>query len=101
MSQITLFLVFQMVTDGRYLHGIFDMALRLSSPVYFYLFDYQNEFSYNSVFGKCNKNLGVTHGDELNSLFNMSSVNPKGLNTMDTRVSKLMVNIWSTFASSK
>lgn len=92
-----------MLTDGRYLHGIFDMAFKLSSPVYFYLFDYQNEFSYNTLYGKgkCNKNLGITHGDELTCLFKSNCVRPRELNVMDTKVSKRMVDIWSKFASSK
>lgn len=90
-----------MITDGRYLQGILDMALRLSSPVYFYLYDYQNEFSFNSLFGDCKKPLGVTHGDELTSLFKLDSINPNKLNTMDTKVSKLMVDIWSKFATSE
>lgn len=90
-----------MITDGRFLHGIFDMAFKLSSPVYFYLHDYQNEFSYNSMYGKCNKNLGTFHGDELISVFKTSFVIPKELNVMHTKVSKLLVKIWSTFASSE
>lgn len=94
-------LVFQMITDGRYLDGILDMALKLSSPVYFYLYDYQNEFSFNTIFGKCNKKLGVTHSDELTSLFKMKVFNPKKLNAIDTKVSELMVNVWTRFASSK
>lgn len=89
-------LIFQMITDGRYLHGIFNMAFKLSSPVYFYLFDYQNEFSYNTLYGNgiCKKYLGVTHGDELTSLFKSNHVRPRKLNTMDTKVSKRMVDIW-------
>lgn len=87
-----------MITDGRYLHGIMDMALKLSSPVYFYLYGYQNEFSFNYNFGK---KLGITHGDELTSLFKLHTMNPRKLNVMDTKVSKLMVNIWVKFATSK
>lgn len=90
-----------MISDGRYLHGILDMAFKLSSPVYFYLYDYQNEFSFNTLHGKCNKKLGITHGDELNSLFKLNIINPNKLNTLDTEVSRLMVNIWSEFATSK
>lgn len=90
-----------MLTDGRFAHGILDMAFKLSSPVYFYLYDYQNEFSFNTLYGKCNKNLGVTHGDELNSLFKLKKLNNRDLNEKDTNVSKLMVNIWSKFATSE
>lgn len=90
-----------MITDGRYLHGILDMALKLESPVYFYLYNYQNEFSFNTLYGKCNKKLGITHGDELTSLFKLNTINPKKLNSRDMAVSKVMVDIWSTFATAK
>lgn len=93
--------IFQMITDGRYLHGILDMAFKLSSPVYFYLYDYYNKFSFNSQFGNLTKNLGVTHGDELVSLFKMDVINSNGLSSIDTKVSKRMVKIWSKFALSK
>lgn len=89
----------EMITDGRYLHGILDMAFKLASPVYFYLYDYQNEFSFNTLYGKCNKKLGITHGDELTSLFKSDILNPRKLNLRDTKVSKLMVDIWTKFAT--
>ncbi|KAL5242174.1 hypothetical protein ACI65C_009584 [Semiaphis heraclei] len=91
----------EMITDGRYLHGIFDMALQMVSPVYFYLYDYQNEFSYNTLYGKCNKKLGITHGDELTSLFKSDIINPKKMNLRDTAVSKLMVDVWTKFATAE
>lgn len=90
-----------MFTDGSFSYGILDMAYKLLSPVYFYLYNYQNEFSFNSLYGKCNKKLGVTHGDELTSLFQLRLWNHKDLNEKDLNVSKLMVNIWSRFAASK
>jgi len=90
-----------MITDGRYLQGILDMALKLESPVYFYLYDYQNEFSFNNLYGKCNKKLGITHGDELTSLFKSDTINPKKMNSRDTGVSKLMVDVWTKFATAE
>lgn len=83
------------------MHGTLDMALKLSSPVYFYLYDYQNEYSFNSLYSKCTRKFGVTHGDELTSLFKLNVFNPRQLNAMDTEVSKLMVDIWTKFASSE
>lgn len=77
------------------------MANKLLSPVYAYLYDYQNEFSYNTVYGSCKKPLGVTHGNELNSLFTHSSINLKELNSNDTKISRLMVNIWYKFITSE
>lgn len=90
-----------MFSDAIFTHCIFDMAYKLSSPVYSYIYDYQNSFSYNSVYGWYDQPLGVTHGDELNSLFKMKNLNPNDLSEKDYEVSKLMVNIWYKFVSSK
>lgn len=78
-----------------------DMSSKLSSPVYFYLFGYQNEFSFNQMFSDSKKSLGVSHGDELISLFRLEKIFPEGLNEQDTAVSKRMIDIWVKFASSK
>jgi len=90
-----------MIGDGTFIKCSLDMSIKLSSPVHFYLFDYQNEFSFNQLYGDCKKPLGVSHADELISLFQLKELNPKGLNDEDTKMSKLMVNIWVKFASSK
>lgn len=92
----------KMIGDGSFSTCAMDMSIKLSSPVYFYLFDYKNnEFSFNQLYGDCKKPLGVSHGDELISLFSMKELNPKGLNDKEIEMSKLMVNIWVKFASSK
>lgn len=90
-----------MFTDAVFGHCIVDMALKVASPVYFYVYDYQNSFSLNSLYGWKGDPLGVTHGDELNSLFRLNTANPLGLSKNDTLVSRLMVNIWYKFASSR
>ncbi|XP_050428100.1 juvenile hormone esterase-like [Adelges cooleyi] len=90
----------EMFGDGAFLQCVVDMAEKLTSPVYFYLYDHQNEFSFNKLFGKCEKPLGVTHADELNSLFNLKFLSRKYLNEKDLAVSKLMINVWTNFASS-
>jgi len=72
------------------------MIRKLSSPVYNYFYDYQNEMSFNAYFGPCEKPLGVTHGDELTSIFALHR-----LNEQDVRVSKRMVDIWYKFVSSE
>lgn len=92
---------FQMFTDSMFTKCIFDMAYRLSSPVYGYLYNYQNQFSHNKLYGSCDKSLGVTHGDELNSLFKMNDLNPTELNEEDLSVSKLMIDIWYKFITSE
>jgi carboxylesterase type B len=90
-----------MISEGVFSTGVITMALKLSSPVYFYLFDYEQKFSFNQLYGEYPKSLGVSHGDEMISLFPLKSVIPKGLNKKDSKVSKLMVDIWVKFASSK
>jgi len=93
--------VFQMFTDSCFTECVIDMAYKLSSPVYSYFYNYQNEFSYNKAFGSCDRPLGVTHGDELNSIFKMNSLNPNDLNEKDLEVSKLVINIWYKFVTSE
>lgn len=90
-----------MFTDLVFAGCVLDMAHKLSSPVYSYFYDYQNEFSNNKVFGSCEKPLGVTHGDELNSLFKMKSLNPNDLNKKDLEVSNLVINIWYKFVTTE
>ncbi|KAL5242170.1 hypothetical protein ACI65C_009580 [Semiaphis heraclei] len=85
-----------MMTGGIFLKGVIDMANHVMSPVHFYVYDYANKHSFNTFFGPCPKHLGVTHGDEMISLFDLG----KRLNTQDANVSKLMVDIWTNFAIS-
>ncbi|VVC41624.1 Carboxylesterase type B, conserved site,Carboxylesterase, type B,Alpha/Beta hydrolase fold [Cinara cedri] len=89
----------KMFTDSIFTKCVFEMAYQLSSPVYGYIYNYQNEFSHNKIYGSCDKPLGVTHGDEMNSLFKMNDLNPIELNEEDLKVSKLMINIWYKFVS--
>lgn len=90
-----------MVGEGIFLSCTTNMALKLSSPVYFYLFDYVQNVSFNNLYGECQKPLGVSHGDEMISLFPLKMFIPEGLNENDSKVSKLMIDIWVKFASSK
>ncbi|XP_050428135.1 esterase E4-like [Adelges cooleyi] len=88
-----------MCGDGFFVHCIFHMAVKLTSPVYFYLYDYQNEISFNNFVGTSKRPLGVTHADEVGSLFNLKLLTKHELNLRDTEVSKTMINIWTEFAS--
>jgi len=90
-----------MIGDGAFKWCIIDTALKLSPSPYVYLFDYQNEFSFTQLFGECGKPLGVSHCDEMISLFPFKAINPKELNEKDKEVSKVMVDIWTKFASSR
>lgn len=78
--------------------GVIDLARNAMSPVYFYVYDYVNKNSLNSFFGPCKKHLGVTHGDEMTSLFDTVGM---PLNEHDRNVSELMVDIWTNFATSE
>jgi len=88
-----------MVSGGIFLQGIFDMATKLSSPVYYYVYDHTNEMSFNSYFGPCPTKLGVTHGDEMISLF--FTADQAELKGEDLSVSKLMIDIWTRFATNE
>lgn len=91
-----------MVTDSGFLSCIYDIPLKSTTPAYIYLYDYQNEFTFNKLYGKCEKSLGVSHGDELISLFKIGElVGSQVLNKEDSEVSKVMVDIWTKFASSE
>uniref|UniRef100_A0A2S2QV73 Esterase FE4 n=1 Tax=Sipha flava TaxID=143950 RepID=A0A2S2QV73_9HEMI len=90
----------EMFTDGDYIHCMLDTAIKFSPPVYYYVYDYQNEFSFNILYGNLHQKLGVTHGDELISLFKLRNWNNKELNEKDLEISKLMVDIWTRFATS-
>lgn len=87
-----------MITGGVFLKGVIDMANHVMSPVHFYIYDYPNKRSLNTLYGPYPKYLGVTHGDEMISLFDFIG---KWSNGPDKNVSKLMVDIWTNFASSE
>jgi len=87
-----------MISGGLFLQGIFKMAIELSRPVYYYIYDHLNYISFNSVYGPYPfpKKLGVTHADEVTSLF--YTVERGDLLGEDLGVSNLMVDIWTNFA---
>lgn len=87
----------KMVSGGIFLQGIFDMAIKLSSPVHYYVYDHTNKMSFNAFFGPCPTKLGVTHGDEMISLFFTQGQDK--LEGEDLNVSKLMIEIWTNFAT--
>lgn len=88
----------EMITGGLFLKGVLDMAYNIMSPVHFYVYDYASKHSLNKLFGSYPKDLGVTHGDEMISLFDCIG---KRLNGQDEQVSRLMTDIWTSFASSE
>lgn len=85
-----------MVTGGMFVNGIVDMASNVSAPVHFYVYDHSGMVSMNKIYGSCLQNLGVSHGDEIMSLFCA-----EGLVVLfgeDLKVSKVMVDMWTSFA---
>jgi len=90
-----------MIGDGIFLECAMSITKKLTSPVYFYMYDYQNKITFNSLYGQCKKPLGVSHGDEMISLFSFKDIFSQELNTNDLEVSKLMVDIWVKFASTQ
>ncbi|XP_022165706.1 esterase FE4-like [Myzus persicae] len=89
----------KMITGGLFLHGIFQMATKLSQPVYYYIYNHSNAFSFNSLYGPYPfpRKLGVTHTDEVTSLF--YSASRGDLEGEDLDVSYLMVDIFTHFAT--
>jgi len=90
-----------MVSGGIFLPAVYDMATNLTSPVNYYVYDHRNEMSFNAFFGPYPypNELGVTHGDEMVSLFYT-----KGQQTLrgeDLKVSRLMVSLWTRFAGAR
>ncbi|XP_050531739.1 juvenile hormone esterase-like isoform X2 [Daktulosphaira vitifoliae] len=86
--------------DGSFLYCAIDMSEKLTSPVYFYLYDYSSEFTLNKFYGNCEKPLGVSHGDELIKLFNYKDLFGRDLNEENKEFSRFMINLWSNFATS-
>lgn len=96
---ICFFSSLQMITGGIFVRGILDMATNVSSPVHFYVYDHSNMVSMNKIYGPCLQSLGVSHGDEIMSLFTA-----EGLVVLfgeDLKVSKVMVDLWTNFASTE
>ncbi|XP_050531758.1 esterase E4-like isoform X3 [Daktulosphaira vitifoliae] len=89
----------KMFGDGGFVYGVMAMAYRWTAPLYVLEYAYQNQYSFNELWGSIEKPLGITHNDETTSLFRAYVLNEKELNEQDTKVSKLMINIWSHFAT--
>lgn len=92
----------QAISGGLFITGIFDMATKLSQPPYYYVYNHLNEKSYNSLFGAYPfpKKLGVTHADDTISLFYWPD-QFGDLRGADLEVSKLVINLWTRFASAE
>lgn len=90
-----------MFTGGLFTHGVFYTATKLPSPVYYYVYNHSNYVSYNSLYGPYPypKGLGVTHADEVTSLFFIDGMGD--LKGEDLEVSELMVNVWTNFATAE
>lgn len=82
------------------MHGINAMAVKLSSKTnYYYVYNHVNQFTFASLFGPYPKKLGSTHGDDLISLFTIHGL--PWVKGEDLKISKLMVKIWTQFATTE
>lgn len=86
-----------MFNEGYFFYGIIDVAMKLSSKTYFYVYDYVNEYSLSLPHSSLPYKLGTSHGDDLISLFVRVGIPP--LKGEDIKISKLLVKIWTRFAS--
>ncbi|XP_046452283.1 venom carboxylesterase-6-like [Daphnia pulex] len=92
----------QMISDYAFFKGI-DDAVHLFSkfsdqPTYYYLFGHRGQLSVTSLLGLSpDLNLGVSHTDELYFMFTNDFL-PRLNSTNDITVSKLLLDLWTTFA---
>ena len=74
----------------------------MKNPIYFYSFGYRGTFSGTSTATGDNKNVGVSHADDLIYLFPTSPKKFKmpglKMTAKDKSVIDLMVDLWTSFA---
>ncbi|KAL1453757.1 hypothetical protein WDU94_010071 [Cyamophila willieti] len=88
-----------MVSDIGFFHGSVKTVLhhKLFGPAFFYLYNYEMATSLNSLFGKCARPLGVSHGDELLQLFPLGFV--RHVPTQEElAASEQLLHLWTSFA---
>ena len=95
------------VTDGHFIYPEVRMlekvAPNMKNPIYCYSFGYRGTFSVTSKIIGDNRNIGVSHADELKYLFPESANYFKAPNlrytVTDQLVIDIMVDLWTSFAS--
>ena len=79
------------------------VAPRMKNPIYLYLFAYRGTFSVTSKVTGDNRNLGVSHADELKFLFPALPHSFKlprlKFTSKDQSVVDIIVDLWTSFAT--
>ena len=86
-----------------YMQYIQGLAESSKQPFYTYLFNYRGTLSQTSLATKNNKDVGITHGDDLIYLFPETAASlqlPFNVeqSTSDRKISNVMVDLWTSFA---
>lgn len=93
-----------MYTDAWFYIGA-DKAVRdhletLSSPVYYYFFEYRGSSSFSALFGDPERDYGVSHSDELLYLFPIAEIlyPDKPPTNEDLKMTDVLTELWVNFA---
>lgn len=100
-SETTYGNLIKMVSDRLFITGIERAAklhsISIQSPVYYYYFSYRGAHSKSELRSLTNNDYGASHGDD--TVYVLSTeVNTHSTPT-DQNMSKLLVNMWTSFAS--
>ncbi|KAL1455882.1 hypothetical protein WDU94_000647 [Cyamophila willieti] len=88
-----------MFSDILFMHCVHKAAVHHSGPVYFYVYAYQGEVTFATLFGECPNSMGVSHADELINLFDYDALFGIKLEGKDLEMSQTMLALWSNFAA--
>lgn len=69
----------------------------LSSPVFYYYFNYKGSISFSHIFGSTKEDFGVCHCDELLYLFPMGDFK-KTYSKQDLKMVDILTTLWYNFA---
>lgn len=88
----------QLISDSWFIWPTEKAIRQHKGILYCYLFDHLGQHSFTQIIGGP-QGFGVSHIDELHYLFPQKQMFPTNMNTDDTNMSKLMVNMWTNFAN--
>lgn len=88
----------QVISDSWFIWPTEKAIQQHKGILYCYLFDHFGQHSFTQIIGGP-QGFGVSHIDELHYLFPQRHMFPTNMNTDDTNISKLMVNMWTNFAN--
>uniref|UniRef100_A0A8D9AVP2 Carboxylic ester hydrolase n=1 Tax=Cacopsylla melanoneura TaxID=428564 RepID=A0A8D9AVP2_9HEMI len=79
---------------------VYKAAVHHPGPVYFYVYSYEGEVSWASLFGgDCPLKLGVSHADEMINEFDYETLFGIVLGGKDLEMSQTFLAVWTNFAA--